>query len=689
MTFPLPTGESIVRIQSFGEKGIVEFFDEVSFASMQNLLPYLPAVHGFRKESQAGVQQIKKTLARRILTSSKERFHHYFRDYRALYHVWRAWASERLGDSEGINDLIDSIEEFEDSREHHDSQNSYVNNAHIATLFATLKQWSQENRCSREQIERLFAFSPFANSPEIAKSISESKSRQGVDREAAFTAMPDRVQQVEQEIQSFKTQIRTIIARIDAIATSLEQANTDQRLGELVKSVETIQKTVADEHASLAEDARTLQGAIDAQESGLSVLRGTIKDQTEKLDELSRSISAIQTAAQDYSVRSTEQLLSLLNEISSLKTTLTEVAAKQQKPEWFDGIETRVNAFGSRPAVDVTAATAGTAPRTVPDSGAASSVASLRLERLIGLNGTAPRSLETPAAITRTLASNFQTMGLKNTSAEIFAGEVCAAILCRQAVFFKGAFASEMARLCAQTLSGPKSYRVSLPIGLDDGELLRAAFWQGLGKPADSISAVAIEGVNRSALDLFEDVLADALSLNIHTAVECQPRAFVFASIIQGLASLSIEPNYLELGPIFDLDCLDWRSRSPGPSSPLYGVTPSTAYERITAATAATQTDVEEPQRLLKEFRSKRNPRIERNMLSAYVALSALHRSKGDPSPLQSLFYGWMLPLLAAMGLSKEHVDSELAGGVCDGKVADKRLVSLLSEFPSPDGSAP
>jgi hypothetical protein len=39
--------------------------------------------------------------------------------------------------------------------------------------------------------------------------------------------------------------------------------------------------------------------------------------------------------------------------------------------------------------------------------------------------------------------------------------------------------------------------------------------------------------------------------------------AFVIATIVHGVASLPIEASYLELGPVLDLDYLDWRSKRP------------------------------------------------------------------------------------------------------------------------------
>ena len=105
-----------------------------------------------------------------------------------------------------------------------------------------------------------------------------------------------------------------------------------------------------------------------------------------------------------------------------------------------------------------------------------------------------------------------QSIGLKNTAAQTFSEEVTGAVIAGQIVFFKGAFITDVARLCAVSLSGGNAYRASIPLGLDDGEELRQSALETPVETEDCVSSIVLEGVNRSALELFEDVLIEMSS---------------------------------------------------------------------------------------------------------------------------------------------------------------------------------
>lgn len=144
------------------------------------------------------------------------------------------------------------------------------------------------------------------------------------------------------------------------------------------------------------------------------------------------------------------------------------------------------------------------------------------------------------------------------------------------------------------------------------------------------------------------------------------------------MASLAIEPSYLELGPVFDLDHLDWRLSQTAKRSLAYGTVRADALLSIRGNLEVRAIDSEEPMRLLRRFKPGKNPRMESAVVAAYSALSSIER-RDSPSPLQSIAYGWLLPLWLALGLTREEVDSELDGGKCDVSTSDPRLASILA----------
>jgi hypothetical protein len=101
--------------------------------------------------------------------------------------------------------------------------------------------------------------------------------------------------------------------------------------------------------------------------------------------------------------------------------------------------------------------------------------------------------------------------------------------------------------------------------------------------------------------------------------------------------------------------------------------------EPLRAAAARTTTDEDEIMRLIRKGATKRNPALERSVLSAYRALKSVNRATPRPRPLQSLAYGWLAPLWLSQGLASEEIDSELDGGKVDAEVADSRLADILN----------
>jgi hypothetical protein len=675
MTNPQPTNEAVARIHALGEKAICEFLDEVSLGSIQSLTPLLPFVPGFRRTSQAGILQEKRTLVRRFLASPAEWSISHQREYRALYYIWRAWALEKLGDSETVDGLLDKIEEFEDGRSSVDGGKSQAENVEIEKLFAGLRELSRDNKCSREQIERLFTFSPFSKTPSIAGLIDGSKDAAAVGREAVYTAMPQRVQQVEQEIQSIKAQIRSIIVRIDAIASALEPLQSHEgKINALIEAERALRKLVTIEHET------KLKSLGDADE----VIRRTVAANTK---ELKRIVALIDDHAQivsDFEKQITQRFAVFADDIQAVRKLVEGLTTTIPTREWCVEIENRLSAAEILLSEQPPPAPVGAPPPSTSQPVVALQRPGPRVERVANTGTAGSTQLLAPKDVASAISSNLQIIGLKKTAALTFAEEITAAVLAGQIVFFKGAFSTEVARLCAISVAGGDSFRVSVPIGLDDGECLRAAIAEAVGSSALGISAVAMEGVNRSAIELFEDALLDLSSGPHARPFVAKGYSCIFASVLQGPASLPIDPNYLELGPMFYLDYLDWRPALPAKSATILGTISPKQFDEMRGLITGAAAEDEEPLRLLRKHSPKKTPRLERTVLAAYRALHAFKRSVPGPSALQSLAYGWLLPLWIAQGRSKEDADSELDAGKCDAGAVDQRLASMASdELPS------
>jgi hypothetical protein len=277
---------------------------------------------------------------------------------------------------------------------------------------------------------------------------------------------------------------------------------------------------------------------------------------------------------------------------------------------------------------------------------------------------------------------------LRKSAAQVFAEECAAAVATRQAVFLQGAYVTSVARGLARTLGGPASARAAVPIGLQDGEQLRLCIEAALGKSLPSVGAIALEGINRAALDVTYEVLSDCLDT---ASTSARSRIAVFATIAKGMASLPIEPGYFELGPVFDLDFLDWRTGASGRADLLSRFLPIEADNSAYAQVLAGRADTEEASRLARLFVRKRSPSIERVFVRAYQALHLCRTDIKAATPLQSLCYGWLLPYWRILGLSSEQIDTELDGGKVNGPPVDSRLTAIFQAWLADDkeGIAP
>jgi len=554
-----------------------------------------------------------------------------------------------LNDPIGTGALLDAIEEAAGAGK--DGESASQPTQQILDLFSALKTRSLENKCSREKIERLLAFSPFDETPEIRDLIGSTKLSSDIDREVALTALPQRLREDEEEIKSLEALLLSLSTRVDA--SDLEARN-------LRKEIVALQSGVAQLNSDHKEIRATVETQAEAVRSATSLIASPGGDANVRFKELEERL-ALLTAGWEATAQS-----------------VTKIAADASTEEWialFEGrievLEKKEAALPRRPSAD----TEATASRT-DETGTTSLFAHAR--RLLVSAEEKIRPLASPADAANILATNLETLGLKRSASQTLAEEICAAAVVGQVVFLKGSLATEVARLCALTVGGRNSLRASMPIGLSDGEALGAAIQRELHDAGDGVPAVAIEGVNRSAIDVFEDAMSDLVIGDRGSLGSVRGPMFVFASVMEGSASLAINPRYLELGPIFDLDHLDWRLRRPTGAAFVAGTVSPEVLRSNREKLEATDVEGEEVLRLLRKFSPRKNPRVESVVIAALTALASMERRQKLPSPLQSIAYGWLVPFWVALGLSREDADSELDGGKCDTGAPDQRLKSIL-----------
>jgi hypothetical protein len=401
----------------------------------------------------------------------------------------------------------------------------------------------------------------------------------------------------------------------------------------------------------------------------LSLAVSGVGDLREAIDHL----AAVQRDSQDHSrsnVKHTEQLSAAIQRIAGEFDALKE---ERQMADQLAALGERLGALEKRTSETKEIATSQSKEVLNLRAG-------LNWEALQPAGGSAFAPIQSHSAIANAFVKALQSLGLRKTTGQIFAEECAAAVVGRQVIFLKGAFAARVARGLARAIGGTRSARLAVPMGLQDGEELRVCIGAAAARHSgSSVGALAVEGINRTALDVTKEVLADCINVSSPAMDGRVGRVAIFATITSGIASLPIEPSYFELGPVFDLDYLDWRTNPSGDQETAVTNLPIEVDRAMQDQLLTGETNTEEALRLARLFQQRRNPAVERVIARAYRALHIVRSDQKTVTPLQSLAYGWLLPYWRSLGFSKDQIDSELDGGKCNGSAVDQRLATMLS----------
>jgi len=677
---PHPTSEAIDRIRSLGEKAIIAFLDEVQIDSYRQLDEFLPNVPGFRKSSIAGIKQQKQILAKRLTIKNPDD-----RDHRALYAVWRAWATERLGDLSRVDAAIERMEAAGGKTSSPLNGETSSSETPSVVLFSELKQMSAENLCSREDIRRLFEFSPYSAEQAVTDLINQSKAASDIERDATISELPKRLRKDEEEIHALRNRIEALSQEVRAAKSVVADAPT--KIGQLSNELTTLNEAMArlrgsidqatadikanyEETSSIVLDLESLRRQVQ----GLSVpQQNTPAVSSEQLSalkgDIARLAAALTALSQDVAQRPTPPVFStdlFESRISSLTARLNEIEQTRVSPTVLAGLAFRVDALESKSkevAVPSLQRSTSLTPEPKVQQQLAAALPAFQLGRDDAIK---PQKLSDLTKVVEALTDALQRTGLKKSAAQTFAEDIVAALSCNQVVFFKGSLGSTVASACANTISAGRAWSISVPVGLTDGGLLRASVKGLLETASQDVTAIVFEGINRASLDVARDALSASQSVAL------------FATILDGLAALPIELAYFEHGPVFDLDCLEWRARVEMDATPVYGNLSVEANSTIRRTLHAGAVNADESLRLLKRYLPKRNVQIERTLVAAFIALSHARANNAPVTAIHSLAFGWLAPLWIALGLSAEEADSELDGGKLDASTADARIAELL-----------
>lgn len=158
------------------------------------------------------------------------------------------------------------------------------------------------------------------------------------------------------------------------------------------------------------------------------------------------------------------------------------------------------------------------------------------------------------------LKKNLNGLGIKLADAKEIAFEVLAAVLTNQMVMFSGSMSLFAAEYCAASLCGNTVKVISVPFGQIDELISEEQLRQWLNEAESYHQPIAIilEGINRSAFEIYGSNLRKYIAEQIIGRANWNYPIFIMATLVTGPSVLSLSKEYLEIGPVFNTDCIGW-----------------------------------------------------------------------------------------------------------------------------------
>lgn len=393
-------------------------------------------------------------------------------------------------------------------------------------------------------------------------------------------------QGLAKDLAVLKRDLSTLDSRLKTFETAVPAAQS--RLAELERAVPDLAKRIG----TAAAEAATIQKALPRIEA-LEIAN----DQSGEIQKALPRIVALERATEEAEIAKLPQLSTAVSEVETLAIDLLERVV-------------RLEASGGQVAG---------APSTPPHQ-----IQALQCEWLQRAVENQP--VTTVQALGTTIEGALDLIGIREESAALVSRELAAAIACGQWSILRGSCATEVAEVIGAAIDPKPLQIITSATSLTPLALARSAEQR----------AVVIEGVNRIALEV---VARDMRVATIRQQLGLtRSLDVVLAVCTDGATSLPIGMELLELGPIIDVDALDWRNTSVNRSLR----TASLALSRIeTAAMSLHDFDDQELKPVIGH-----QTRVWRLGVARW--LGALHQLKVKPAELRTaLVCDWVLPLTA------------------------------------------
>lgn len=615
MIFSFPY-EARKRIADMGAAEISAFLDETPVVVRRKVFSALPVIDGFRKNTDRGFRKDSERLVTALAHAPDPKARASSKDWRAFEAIWSAWGHETFEKA-----FSAALKAYEAAGEED------------ALLFLRELVAHSADGCAQEDVDRLVQFGGFEITSGVTAFLAALPTREALERDRAISKLPGDVKALQQGLDDLKRAVRDLDVQLRDVSS--DAANT--------AAVAKVSSEVCGEVSRKLIEMERRPLAVTS--ADIEKLKGQISGRAEQLEQrLAQYVKATMTSEESYG-RAVDKLqmtvAKLAADIDDMRSSLA--VAEQSYQRAVEESKIQLALLSEQKVETVT-------------HGEPSNRKSLSglVKWSTPKPTTQPNKLTEASAIFEFAKSSFLAIGVKQTDADKVARTVVAGVLSGQMVQFRGSLAEFMATASVCTLGGERTLSWQVPLGLYDSCDADALLGLVEAK-SEHYPGVLLRGVNRSAFEIYGSPIRDLVLESQFLGVGRLPLGLaLFATWVDGPATLPGDKALLELGPIVDTDELMWSQTSNWDMSRCAAI--SFQQDEIRSLIDHSKEQVSEAINIVNALDLPRN-RLWRFAFTRYLgALFALPGADYERD-LTSALLSWVIPWARVNGVSRENVE--------------------------------
>lgn len=503
------------RISTLGQIAITEFIEEIPHGIRKIFYERQPAIQGFRRGSPPEFKEKQKRLVGHLIHTQPGQKG--AADWSTFASLWEAWGRNRLGTTFPPSDISSATP---------DAWPVFLTG--LAELFPD---------AARENLERLFDFSGFADSPEAQVALGRFRPASTLARDLMIDALPGRLHKIEGYFEIAEAAAEEVAERIDQLES--ETGILAKGIADVVSSVDKSQGDVKEFGAALervAARAGRLEEAVDTLGVARQEITEVIAAADARAEQFHHSLEALTVQGSAWDKTQAE--------VSALKQLIDALCA--QESEW-NLAATAVGHLAERiDILEVAVAKGGNGTATKPQV------------RLFEVESPGPIvEIHSVKGACELIACNLQACGVMKGAAITTAREILAALSAGQMVQFSGSISDLVADAVAAAIGGQTFHEWRVPVGLVSDE----AAIDCLEVVSETSGCLLMKGANRSAFEVYGTAIRDVITRRQFSLPSYQ-RLSLIAAWTQGPATFPDGGTLAEIGPVFDTDNFSMRGVS-------------------------------------------------------------------------------------------------------------------------------